>query len=116
MFGCSDPKPPLGGYIRRQGDRVVISCESTATQWEIVCRDGQWHGDYEQCAESKEPVAYVHQYAEDKYRYLYTTTCGLISAYFLLLFQMHLILLCCFWFKNSVVHRRFSGCPSNFID
>ena len=52
-FGCADPQVPEDGLINRQGDRAVITCESSAEEWEIICRDDQWHGDFRECSESK---------------------------------------------------------------
>ena len=57
-FGCSNPRVPDGAFVDRQGDRIVIACTSNDGKWEVICRDGQWHGDFGECPERKH-TAYV---------------------------------------------------------
>ena len=52
-FGCSNPTLPAGGFLDRHGDQAIITCKSNNVQWEIICRDGQWHGDVGECTGSK---------------------------------------------------------------
>ena len=52
-FGCPNPDPPIDGFVNREGNRAIITCESTMAQWEIECHDGQWHGQLGDCAKSK---------------------------------------------------------------
>ena len=58
--GCSNPVPPAGGFVERQGDRALIVCESTDNKWEIICQDGEWQGDFGDCSESK--IIYIYIY------------------------------------------------------
>ena len=52
-FGCSNPPSPANGFVDRQGDRAFVTCTYNNVQWKIVCRDDEWHGDFEGCAEGK---------------------------------------------------------------
>ena len=74
-FGCSNPTPPTNGLIDRQGDRAYITCASNSFQWEIVCREGAWHGDFGKCAESK----FSHEYLYGKREY--TVTCRKLNTF-----------------------------------
>ena len=52
-FGCSYPTAPVDGFINMQGDHAVITCKFSNAQWELKCKDGQWIGDFKDCATSK---------------------------------------------------------------
>ena len=58
VIGCSNLEPPVDGYIERQGDRAVISCESKNVRWELICTDGQWLGDFGKCLKGKQKSCY----------------------------------------------------------
>ena len=46
--------PPANGFVDRQGDRAVITCATNNEQWEILCREGEWHGGFKECGEGKD--------------------------------------------------------------
>ena len=54
VYGCSDPKLPIGASIDRQGNHALITCASSDDmQWKITCKEGQWDGDIGDCSGSK---------------------------------------------------------------
>ena len=64
-FGCSNPTPPANGFVNRQGDHAIITCEYDNAHWEILCMGGQWHGDTEECSASKHiciSISYVGRF------------------------------------------------------
>jgi len=48
--GCADVAPPHGAEASREGDVMVIRCNSTGETWFLSCSGSRWTGTVGNCS------------------------------------------------------------------
>ena len=51
--GCADIQPPPNGWVKRNANKVMISCNGTGEVRHLVCNGTAWVGDVSDCAGGK---------------------------------------------------------------
>ncbi len=49
VVGCSDPKPPGTGWMKRNGNHVTMGCTETDDEWRLSCHGNEWVGKVGNC-------------------------------------------------------------------
>ena len=49
VIGCGDMVAPLGGWVQRDGEELVLGCHSGSHTWTLTCDGNQWQGTKGQC-------------------------------------------------------------------
>lgn len=52
-IGCTDPWVPKGAWMKRAGEKAIISCNYTSQTWHIVCQGSGWYGNVDNCTTCK---------------------------------------------------------------
>lgn len=50
--GCADVKAPKYGYVRRESDTAIVSCNYTEETWYLTCEGDRWIGSVGNCSSS----------------------------------------------------------------
>ena len=50
--GCSDPKPPVQAWYKRNGNEAVIGCETSDKEWRLTCTGNTWSGKTGNCTKT----------------------------------------------------------------
>ena len=48
--GCAEPKIPKHAWMRREGEAMVVRCNRTHEQWNLVCKETEWVGEVGNCS------------------------------------------------------------------
>jgi len=50
VFGCATLDSSGDYWYRRDGDSLVVGCNSSTDKWYLVCKDQRWLGDVGNCS------------------------------------------------------------------
>jgi len=42
VVGCADVAPPHGAEVSREGDMMIVRCNSSGDTWFLSCSGSQW--------------------------------------------------------------------------
>lgn len=54
-IGCADIIKPKHGWIKRNGNTITVGCNGTTDIWHLVCKEGNWFGEYNNCTQGNSP-------------------------------------------------------------
>jgi len=50
VFGCPTLRGTSDYWYRRDGDSLVVGCNSSTDKWYLVCKNQRWLGDVGNCS------------------------------------------------------------------
>jgi len=49
-IGCPDVEAPVGGWIQRTEQTVLMGCSHSSDTWQLYCQDFVWIGQMRNCS------------------------------------------------------------------